>query len=103
MTEAGILLADRELRQDPTHITVVGRKNDPQAQALFAAAASFPSTYKRVEWWDHAEGPMPNPDVQYPELDKSAAFVCANKICSSPVFEPEKIAPLVLKLNFAKQ
>src|SRR5436190_6131352 len=103
ITEAGILLADRELRQDPTHITIVGAKNDSQARGLFDVAASFPSGYKRVEWWDHAEGPMPNPDVQYPVLAKSAAFVCVNKICSSPVFEPEKIAPLVLKLIFAKK
>ena len=37
--------------------------------------------YKRLDWWDAKEGPLANPDVQYPELDKPAAFACANQIC----------------------
>jgi hypothetical protein len=35
---SGILLADRELRTEPAHLTIVGPKENAAAQALFAAA-----------------------------------------------------------------
>ena len=99
ISDPGILLADAELAQNPVHVTVVGPKPDAKAQALFAAASKVPAPYKRVEWWDVGEGPMPNPDVQYPTLKNSAAFVCTNKLCSSPISEPEKILMLLMKLS----
>jgi uncharacterized protein len=97
--EATILLADGELFQDPVHIAVVGRKDDPKAAALFRAALAYPSGYKRVEWLDRREGPLPNADVEYPELPGAAAFVCANQRCSLPIAEPEKIAAKVAALG----
>jgi hypothetical protein len=57
-----------------------------------------PRLYKRVDWWDKREGPLPNPDVQYPELDQPAAFACTNRICSEPVFEPEGLAETVIRM-----
>ena len=89
---AGILLADKELSAQPLHITVVGRKDDPAARSLFRNAIALASFYKRVEWWDKGEGAMPNPDVEYPEFEKAAAFVCTDRRCSAPIFKPEKIA-----------
>jgi hypothetical protein len=88
---AGFLLADRELRVPPLHITIVGKKDDPSAYVLFMAALKNPSAYKRVEWWDAREGAMPNPDVQYPQMDKAAAFVCTDRSCSMPIFSAKKI------------
>ncbi|MGH6822151.1 MAG: hypothetical protein ACREC4_01455, partial [Methylocella sp.] len=82
----GVLLADLELGREPTHITIVGHKDDHDAAMLFAAARAFPARYERLEWWDTSEGPLTNPDVTYPELDKPAAFACANRTCSLPVF-----------------
>ena len=38
----GALLADRELAREPAHVTIVGAKDDPAAQALYAAARSLP-------------------------------------------------------------
>jgi len=99
---ATTLLADSELNQDPTHITIVGHKDDPQAQALYLAALQYPMVYKRLDWWDKREGPMPNPDVQYPELDKSAAFVCTSNRCSLPTFQPEALTALVNELTATK-
>jgi len=55
----GTLLADREFSSDPIHITIVGHKDDPAAQALFHAAAAYPSGYLRLEWWDTREGGFP--------------------------------------------
>lgn len=94
VTEAGVLLAARELGGEPTHLTVVGAKDDPQAQALFQAALAYPAVYRRVEWWDVREGPMPNADVQYPPQSRAAAYVCSDSRCSRPVFKPAQLAPL---------
>src|SRR3984893_4623372 len=58
---AGVLLADSEINSSPVHITVVGRKDDLKAQVLFAAAIRETRTYKRIEWLDEREGPLPNP------------------------------------------
>jgi uncharacterized protein YyaL (SSP411 family) len=92
---SGILLADRELAHDPAHITIVGAKSDAAAKALFAAANRYPLSYKRVEWFDRKEGKMPNPDTEYPDMPKAAAFACANSRCSRPVYKPEEVAQLV--------
>jgi len=83
---AGLLLADRELASDPLHVTVVGSKKDRRAKELFLSAISYPAVYRRVEWWDKSEGALPNPDVTYPQLEKSAAFLCADNFCSLPIF-----------------
>jgi uncharacterized protein YyaL (SSP411 family) len=88
----GILLADREITAPPVHVTVVGRRDDSAARALFLAALQDPSTYKRIEWWDERDGPLPNSDVEYPTLTEAAAFVCGEKSCSAPIFSPEKLA-----------
>lgn len=91
LTSPGILLAAFEAANDPLHITVVGRKDDMQAVKLFKAANAYASTYRRLEWWDKREGKMPNPDVQYPELPKAAAFICTDSSCSLPIFDAGKI------------
>ena len=89
---AGILLADKELGAPPLHITVVGKKGDVAARFLFMAAIALPATYKRVEWWDEREGALPNPDVEYPKLEKAAAFLCTDRRCSAPIFDSAKIS-----------
>jgi len=99
LTEVGILLVDYELANDPTHITVVGKKDDGKAIDLFRTAMRYPGGYKRIEWWDKREGPMPNPDVQYPTLETAAAFACSNQRCSLPVFEPQGVHGMVDLLN----
>jgi uncharacterized protein YyaL (SSP411 family) len=88
---ADILLADRELANAPIHITIVGARKDPQAQALHAAALRFPADYLQVDWWDLAEGPLPNPEIRYPQLKRAAAFACTQGSCSLPVFDPQSI------------
>jgi hypothetical protein len=81
----GLLLAGEELRTDPLHVTVVGRKDDPVAQAMFASAEKAPTTYRLVEWWDRREGGPPRGESIFPDLEKSAAYLCANGACSSPI------------------
>ena len=91
-TEAGILLAALELGSAPTHLTIVGAKSDPAAAALYRAALAYPAVYRRIEWWDRSEGPLPNPDVRYPPLGSAAAFICTDGACSMPIVEPAQIA-----------
>jgi uncharacterized protein len=87
----GTLLADLELTAPPIHLTIVGHKDAAESHELFAIALQFPSGYKRVEWWDKREGALANADVEYPELSKPAAFVCTERSCSSPIFDPAKL------------
>jgi uncharacterized protein YyaL (SSP411 family) len=101
---AGILLADKEINTDPVHITVVGGKNDSAARALFASALKYPSSYIQVEWYDKAEGALPSAteDLVFPELPKAAAFGCAFKRCSLPIYKPENISKTIDSFSVKK-
>jgi uncharacterized protein len=93
------LLADFELSNEPLHLTIVGRKDDAVAKALFDQALRYPSSYKRLEWWDPSQGTagrLPNPDVQYPSLKVSAAFICTSRTCSPPIY---KAGDLPMKID----
>jgi uncharacterized protein YyaL (SSP411 family) len=94
----GVLLADEELAVEPTHVTVVGHKDDKRAQALHTIARALPARYKRLEWLDLREGKLPNPDVEYPDLGEPAAFACSNRICSYPSFNGEELAATVKQM-----
>jgi uncharacterized protein len=94
----GVLLADEELAIEPTHMTIVGHKDDSRAQALHALARALPARYKRLEWLDLREGKLPNPDVEYPDLGEPAAFACGNRICSFPSFSAEELQATVKQM-----
>ena len=94
---AGVLLADQEIASSPLHVTIVGGKDDSEAQELFTAAVRQPITYKRIEWFDQREGTLPNPDVEYPTLTRAAAFLCTDRACSAPVFAAEDLSARILK------
>jgi uncharacterized protein YyaL (SSP411 family) len=93
-----LLLAAHELSNDPIHVTIVGKKGDPAGLSLFKAALKYPAPYRRLEWWDRAEGPLPNPDVNYPTLPTSAAFACSGKSCSLPVLDPKDVAAAIARV-----
>jgi uncharacterized protein len=99
---AGVLVADREVTAEPTHITIVGRKGDTSAQSLHSAGRAYPALYKRLDWWDTREGPLPNPDVQYPEIEQAAAFACTNRICSLPAFSGDELFATVARMLAVK-
>jgi uncharacterized protein len=97
LTGPGILLAAFESANDPLHITVVGRKDDSAARALFDSATRYATVYRRIEWWDRREGNMPNPDVRYPQLPRAAAFICTDSTCSLPIFDASKLVTEVAR------
>jgi uncharacterized protein YyaL (SSP411 family) len=99
----GVLLADQELGIEPTHMTIVGHKDEPRAQALHTLARALPARYKRLEWLDLREGKLPNPDVEYPDLGEPAAFACSNRICSFPSFNAEELKATVAQMAKLRQ
>jgi uncharacterized protein YyaL (SSP411 family) len=98
-TTASVLLADAELGAEPAHVTVVGARDDARSRELLAAALADPTSYKRVELWDRGEGPLPNSDVEFPELDRPAAFACSGTRCSLPAFTAAELRVRMEKLR----
>jgi len=93
------LLVDDELSSAPVHVVVVGAKDDARALALFRSALALPRSYRQIEWWDPAEGELPNATLEYPVLDRPAAFACGDGRCSRPAFEPADVAPRIAALE----
>jgi uncharacterized protein YyaL (SSP411 family) len=87
----GLLLADDETSRSALHIAIVGPKSSESAATLFKLAIAFPTSYKRVEWYDAAEGPLQSMDVTYPRFPHPAAFVCTGTTCSRPAFSSEDL------------
>jgi len=98
-TVPGILLANAEYRSEPIHVTIVGSKRDPSAQALFHDALALPAVYRRIEWWDPTGPPLPNADVKFPVLGRATAFVCTQRFCSLPIFDARALADQVAALK----
>jgi uncharacterized protein len=94
-----VLLAEQELQNEPVHVTIVGAKDDPAAQALYATARQYPTRYLRIEWLDRREGALSAADIEYPDMPEAAAFACANGACSVPVFAPEQVSRIVAKVD----
>ena len=103
ITEPGILLADDEDHADPLHLTVSGAKSDASAAALFSTLQHLPQWYKRIEWWDRAEGDLPNPDVGYPPTKRAAAFVCTESRCSLPIYTSDEVTAFLKSSNANKR
>lgn len=94
---AAVLLAAWETSHPPVHLTIVGKHSDAQASALFQTAISYPSAYRRVEWWDPAQSALPNRDITYPSFKRSAAYLCTERSCSSPAFTTATLRALMAK------
>jgi len=97
---AGVLLADDEMRTEALHVVIVGKKSDPMAAELFARGMSIPTSYKRLEWYDSSEGPLPDAEVDYPVLDKAAAFLCTGSACSLPSFNAPQLSRRIKRAGF---
>ena len=96
-----ILLADRELSRAPIHIVVVGSKTDKSAGELFQTAHQLAYPFKVVEWYDAAEGSLPNMETSYPKLSKAAAFACSGTRCSLPAYSGPDMEKRVKQISTA--
>lgn len=93
------LLAEEEMRTEPVHVMILGAKDNPEARAMFAAALRFPDQHKLIEWWDRRTGPAPRGEDIFPELGKTAAFLCANGACSAPLGNASALAKRLERLG----
>jgi uncharacterized protein YyaL (SSP411 family) len=91
----GLLLAEQEMAHDPLHIAIVGNRSDVSAHNLFKAAVTYPCIYKQVEWIDPSQKHSGPGSSIYPTLGQSAAYVCAQRSCSAPVFDPTQLIDLL--------
>lgn len=98
IVESGILLAYDEVTSEPLHLTIVGKKDDPSARALYREVLRYYSSYKRTEWWDKSDGPLPRNDLQYPEFPRAAAYICTTKRCSAPIFDSNQVSVTLNRL-----
>ena len=94
----GLLLASEELKTEPLHVTVVGAKDSPVSQAMFAEAQKAATAYRLIEWWDRREGPPPRGESIFPDLDHPASYLCANGACSSPIPDSKALARRLTKV-----
>ncbi|HEY8380460.1 MAG TPA: DUF255 domain-containing protein [Nannocystis sp.] len=76
------LVALAELGATPVDITVVGRPEDPGAQALLSAALAYDEPRAIVA--------MDPPGARYPDLGRPAVFLCTDSACSAPITEAAK-------------
>ena len=77
----------------------MGSRDDAGSRVLLAAAVADSGAYKRVELLDSRDGALPNLDVEFPQLDRPAAFVCANGRCSLPAFTPDELRKRIARLR----
>lgn len=94
-----VLLAASELANTPLHVTIVGAKDDREAAELHRAALALPAVARRIDWLDAAEGPLANPDTNFPPLDHAAAFACSNGRCSTPAHSPAELLQRVRSMS----
>ncbi len=92
-------LVEQELHSEAVRITVVGGKDDPRSQVLWGEAVRVTVPHMRREWWDRREGPLPYADAKYPILLEPAAFVCANKKCSVPLYTSQELRERIEELK----
>lgn len=100
---AGYCYTSETTSNDPEllHITIVGNKDDPNAQALYKAALQYPARHKKVEWWDRREHDLPPSNIDYPKLDRAAGYICTNGRCSLPAFTPADLISIIQQLNLS--
>jgi uncharacterized protein YyaL (SSP411 family) len=87
-----------EANGEPLHVTVVGPDGDPAVAKLVAEAHRFQHPFRIVERHDPKSKTARKLAVPFPEMEKPAAFVCANGGCSAPIEDPAKLAPRLTKL-----
>ena len=78
------LLALDELAHAPLHFDVVGRAGDADTSALLAAARAVYAPGKIVA--------LSAPGDEHPDIGRAAVYICSDRVCSSPVTDPVKVA-----------
>ena len=89
---AGYALAVMRLTDHPTHVAVVGRRDDQRTSALRRAALALPLPQCTVASFDPGHDTEIVAREGYLDSDEPAAYVCAAGSCSAPVTDPAALA-----------
>lgn len=73
-----------ELAHPPLHVNVVGKPGAKETNELYAAALKVYVPGRMVKF--------SQPGDEYPDIGKSAVYICTDRSCSSPVTDPSKVA-----------
>lgn len=83
-TVGDYLLALDEFAHAPLHFDVVGHAGDADTAALLAASLAVYAPGKIVA--------LSEPGGEHPDIGHAAVYVCSDRVCSSPVTDPSKVA-----------
>ncbi|MCH9686061.1 MAG: DUF255 domain-containing protein [Deltaproteobacteria bacterium] len=81
-----ILLGIEAVLMPTVDVTIVGRDDDPETQALHRAALRLPEPRAVIE--------RSLPGERYPEIGKPAVYLCTENACSSPIADPLQLPRL---------
>ena len=84
------LAINRFLRY-PVHIVVVGARHDPMAKNLIRKALELYVPGKVVRHLDPQVDTLSVGEVTFPQTTASQAYVCTDKLCSSPIQHAEAL------------
>ncbi len=97
MMEAGSLpvahagLALHRFLSYPVHIVVVGEKSDGAARDLFDRSLAMYAPGKLVRFLDPRVDSLSIGEVTFPNVAGPFAYVCTDRLCSSPIAQPEEL------------
>ncbi|MDT7044182.1 thioredoxin domain-containing protein [Candidatus Nitronereus thalassa] len=88
---ASLGLATQRFYQYPVHIVVVGEEQDVSTENLFKRALALYVPGKVVRHLDPQKDSLSVGEVTFPMSEVAQAFVCTDKLCSSPIQQAEAL------------
>lgn len=98
-----LLIADNSVENHPLTINIIGSKSDTAALELYMEALHFPSFYMQVGWYDNADIAKNKTRIEYPALQRSAAFFCYQGSCSLPMYTSQELDVISEQLKVSTQ
>ena len=95
---ARLLLAEEELGVEPPHAVLLGSSEDSRTEELWRAMLSRLPHYVRRERFSSVSALKLGAEMYYPRLSKPAAFMCANKRCSVPIFTAAELIERIAEM-----
>lgn len=79
----------------PTHIVLVGKREDERTRLMLESSLHAYAPRKLVQVLDPTCGPLTIGDCTYEEDDEPTAYVCIRSVCAEPVKGPDRLNELL--------
>ena len=97
-------LAVDEWFRPRVHIAIVGKSDDMETKVLYDEASRLYCPGKMIKIFDPQQGAMKWGEITFPYDGRPSAFLCTDKMCLPPVYQPERIKEgLVELLNVLRE